>query len=193
MFESTPPPWHALRPLAQESQNDHAMISMPVHFRLVDHSTKVSLSRFLCNAWLSNGDTDCRAQLRIPDLPKRMLDGDGYKYTPYSSYLEDHLAWKRVLYPHESDDELRRSCRKDLGSVALGFPGVDDKAAVLCLAAQLLFTCDVDDIIETMDVSTANECIRSCVCILDGAAWTPHCKLHVVPPLASQADLVNCS
>ena len=188
MFESTPTPWHALKPLAQESQDDHGMISMPVHFKMSNYSTKVGLSSFFYNVWLWKGDADCYAQLRIPDLPKRMLGDDGCRYTPYSSYLEDHIAWKRVLYPHESDEGLERSCLKDLGSVALGFPGVDDKAAVLCLAAQLLFTCDIDDIFETMDVATADYCVRSCVSILDGAAWKPHCKLHVRLPLSSQAD-----
>lgn len=134
-------PRHALRPLAKESQDEHYIILMPVNFNILNHPIKVRLSIFVIKVCLSKDNTDCCAQLRIPYLPKRMLDGDGYRYTPYSSYLHDRVAWKGTLYPHESDDELRRSCLPLMSRTRFGetrVSGTWRDGAVLVLPADTL-------------------------------------------------------
>lgn len=112
----------------------------------------------------------------MPDLPLRHFRGHEGSCGPYTVYLEEHLAWKKLLYPNELESKLKRSCLVELEAISLGFPGIDDKGPILGLAADLVYTCEVDDLIETMNIHVAERCVRSCVAILQGDESTAHCE-----------------
>lgn len=83
-------------------------------------------------------------------------------------YTQEHAEWKHTIQPWKSDDEIKKSCHNDLKAIELGFPGIQDKKTVLALAADLVYTCDIDDIIEELDPVSAEYCISRCVAILEG-------------------------
>lgn len=110
--------------------------------------------------------------MNIPDLSLLHFDGHAGTTAPYTDYLSEHLAWKRNLFPSLDDSKLRNSCIRELESINLGWPGIDSKNYVLAMAAYLVYICDVDDLIEELDIATAERCIESCVGILGGEPCT---------------------
>ncbi|KAJ5714046.1 uncharacterized protein N7483_011227 [Penicillium malachiteum] len=105
-------------------------------------------------------------QLPILMIPEVLLRKTG---SPFTNYFAKHLSWKKQALPWISDEKIERLARDDLKAMQLGFPALDDEACALGLAACLTIVCYVDSIIEELEPELAEQCIQSCLAILDGA------------------------
>lgn len=106
-------------------------------------------------------------KLHVPDLPPSWFDKHSTKCAPYIAHLGKHVNYRTGAEPWLSADELRRVCQGELRACQLGFPGVDDEAIIRVLAAYLGAINKLDDLIEVMNMSEAQNCVNACVDVLD--------------------------
>lgn len=106
--------------------------------------------------------------MQVPNLASNTLLGSRGSAPPYVSHIATHMSWKATVQPWKGEEKLRRSCVADLQSIEQGFPGIDCAATINAMAAYLVYGCELDDILETMDMDTAELSVKHCVSILAG-------------------------
>ncbi|KAH6962605.1 hypothetical protein BKA56DRAFT_679394 [Ilyonectria sp. MPI-CAGE-AT-0026] len=106
--------------------------------------------------------------VQVPNLTSNPLLGSRGSAPPYVSHIDAHMSWKAKVQPWKGGEKLRRSCVADLQSIEQGFPGIDCAATINAMAAYLVYGCELDDILETMDMDTAELSVKHCVSILEG-------------------------